>query len=39
MKALQNTELKDYAILLAEIKQQVKQSQLKAIISANSQML
>lgn len=31
--------IKDYATLLAEIKQQVKQSQLKAVISANSQML
>lgn len=39
MELSQNKNIKDYAILFAEIKQQVKQSQLKAVISANSQML
>lgn len=39
MELSQNKGIKDYAVLLAEIKQQVKQSQLKAVISANSQML
>ncbi|MDR2955113.1 MAG: DUF1016 N-terminal domain-containing protein [Prevotella sp.] len=39
MELSQNKGIKDYTVLLAEIKQQVKQSQLKAVISANSQML
>lgn len=39
MELSQNKNTKDYASLLLEIKQQVKQSQLKAVISANSQML
>lgn len=39
MELSQNKNTKDYASLLIEIKQQVKQSQLKAVISANSQML
>lgn len=39
MEFSQNTITKDYAALLAEIKQQVKHSQLKAIVSANNQML
>lgn len=39
MELSQNKNTKDYASLLVEIKQQVKQSQLKAVISANSQML
>lgn len=39
MELSQNKNTKDYASLLIEIKQQVKRSQLKAVISANSQML
>lgn len=39
MELSQNKNAKDYATLLIEIKQQVKQSQLKAVISVNSQML
>ena len=35
----QNQNIKDYAAILAEIKEQVRKSQLKAVLSANSQML
>ena len=39
MELSQNQNIEEYAAVLAEIKKQVKKSQLKAVISANSQML
>jgi len=39
MDLSKNKGIKDYTVLLTVIKQQVKRSQLKAVISANSQML
>jgi len=39
MELSQNQNIKDYTVILTEIKEQVKKSQLKAVLSANSQML
>lgn len=39
MELSHNKSTRDYAELLTDIKHQVKQSQLKAVVSANSQML
>lgn len=39
MELSQNKNTKDYVVLFSEIKQQVRNSQLKAIMSANGQMI